>query len=106
MSIRLNGATSGSIEIDVPADVGSDLSIELPSTGGGQFIVSDSAGDVNIGSFDASSTTTQGLKIDSNGALFNQRTNGISTLFGGYLQNSQTSRIGADGSAYFFDDGS
>ena len=103
MSIRLNGATSGSIEIDVPADVGSDLSIELPSTGGGQFIVSDSAGDVNIGSFDASSTTTQGLKIDSNGALFNQRTNGISTLFGGYLQNSQTSRIGADGSAYFLD---
>jgi hypothetical protein len=56
------------------------------------------------GGFDASSTTTQGLKIDSNGAIFNQRTSGISTLFGGYLQNSQTSRIGADGNAYFLGD--
>jgi len=53
------------------------------------------------GGFDSSSTTTNGLKIDSNGAIFNQRTNTISTLFGGYYQNSQTVKITADGSATF-----
>lgn len=50
MSIRLNGATSGSIEIDVPAVAGTDTAITIPATSGGEFIVSDSAGDVNIDS--------------------------------------------------------
>ena len=50
MSIRLNGATSGSIEIDVPAVAGTDTAITIPATTGGEFIVSDSAGDVNIDS--------------------------------------------------------
>ena len=34
MSIKLNGATSGSVELDVPAAVGSDLQLTLPATAG------------------------------------------------------------------------
>lgn len=34
MSLKLNGATSGSIELDVPAAIGSDLSLTLPATAG------------------------------------------------------------------------
>jgi len=50
MGLKINGSTSGSIEIDVPAVAGTDTSITIPATSGGQFIVSDSAGDVNIDS--------------------------------------------------------
>jgi hypothetical protein len=48
MGLKLNGATSGSIEIDVPAVAGTDTAITIPATSGGEFIVSDSAGDVNL----------------------------------------------------------
>ena len=34
MPIKLNGATSGSVELDVPAVVGSDLQLTLPATAG------------------------------------------------------------------------
>jgi hypothetical protein len=34
MPIKLNGETSGSIELDVPAAVGSDLQLTLPATAG------------------------------------------------------------------------
>ena len=34
MPIKLNGATSGSVELDVPAAVGSDLQLTLPATAG------------------------------------------------------------------------
>ena len=34
MPIRLNGETSGSVELDVPAAVGSDLQLTLPATAG------------------------------------------------------------------------
>ena len=34
MPIKLNGATSGSVELDVPAAVGSDLSMTIPATTG------------------------------------------------------------------------
>ena len=50
MGLKLNGATSGSIEIDVPAVAGTDTAITIPATTGGEFIVSDSNGDVNIDS--------------------------------------------------------
>jgi hypothetical protein len=49
MGLKLNGATSGSIEIDVPAVAGTDTAITIPATTGGEFIVSDSAGNVGIG---------------------------------------------------------
>lgn len=37
MPIKLNGATSGSVELDVPAAVGSDLQLTLPSGIGTSF---------------------------------------------------------------------
>ena len=44
MSIKLPGATNGSVEIDVPASCGSDLSLTIPATAG-EFIVADTNGD-------------------------------------------------------------
>jgi hypothetical protein len=34
MGLKLNGATSGSVELDVPAAIGSDLSMTVPATAG------------------------------------------------------------------------
>jgi hypothetical protein len=34
MSIKLNGATSGSVELDVPDDIGSDVSLTIPGAAG------------------------------------------------------------------------
>jgi hypothetical protein len=34
MGLKLNGATSGSIELDVPDDIGSDLNITIPGAAG------------------------------------------------------------------------
>jgi uncharacterized protein YaiE (UPF0345 family) len=48
MPIKLNGATSGSVELDVPAAVGSDLQVTLPATAG-EIVVKDSSGRVGIG---------------------------------------------------------
>jgi hypothetical protein len=61
MGLKLNGATSGSIEIDVPAVAGTDTAITIPATTGGEFIVSDSNGDVNIdsGTFFVDASTNQ-----------------------------------------------
>jgi len=43
MPIKLNGATSGSVELGVPAAIGSDISFTLPSADGnaGQFLKTD-----------------------------------------------------------------
>ena len=45
MGLKLNGATSGSVELDVPAAIGSDLNVTLPATAG-EIIVGDSNGDL------------------------------------------------------------
>ena len=58
MPIKLNGATNGSVELDVPAAVGSDLQITLPATAG-TAIVKAADGSVDLGSVD----------IDSSGKL-------------------------------------
>jgi len=58
MPIKLNGATSGSVELDVPAAVGSDLQLTLPATAG-EVIVKETDGSVDLGSVD----------IDSSGRL-------------------------------------
>jgi hypothetical protein len=58
MPIKLNGATSGSIELDVPAAVGSDLQLTLPATAG-DVVVKAADGSVDLGSVD----------IDSSGRL-------------------------------------
>jgi len=48
MPIKLNGATNGSIELNVPDAVGSDLQMTLPATAG-EIVVKDSSGKVGIG---------------------------------------------------------
>ena len=58
MPIKLNGATNGSVELDVPAAVGSDLQVTLPATAG-TAIVKATDGSVDLGSVD----------IDSSGRL-------------------------------------
>ena len=58
MPIKLNGETSGSIELDVPAAVGSDLQLTLPATAG-EVIVKEADGSVDLGD----------LVIDSSGRL-------------------------------------
>ncbi|BAQ93965.1 endosialidase [uncultured phage_MedDCM-OCT-S45-C4] len=45
MPIKLNGATNGSVELDVPAAVGSDLQVTLPATAG-EVVVKDSSGNI------------------------------------------------------------
>ena len=46
MSLKLNGATSGSIELDVPDDIGSDIEFTLPGADGsaGQVLATNGAG--------------------------------------------------------------
>ena len=48
MSIKLNGATNGSIQLDVPAAIGSDLNVTLPATAG-EIVVANTSGNVGIG---------------------------------------------------------
>lgn len=48
MGIKLNGSTSGYVQIDAPAVAGS-TQITLPAVTGGSFVVSDSSGNVGIG---------------------------------------------------------
>ena len=48
-SVRLNGDTSGFIEISAPSVAGS-TTITLPATSGGDFLVTDSNGDLNVDS--------------------------------------------------------
>jgi hypothetical protein len=49
MGLKINGSTDGSIEVDVPASCGSDLSITLPATAG-EIVVADTNGDAAFSS--------------------------------------------------------
>jgi hypothetical protein len=48
MPIKLNGSTSGYVQIDAPAVAGA-TQITLPAVTGGSFVVSDASGNVGIG---------------------------------------------------------
>ena len=50
MSIKLNGATNGSIQLDVPAAIGSDISFTLPGADGsaGQFLQTNGSGSLSL----------------------------------------------------------
>ena len=63
MGLKINGSTSGSIEIDVPAVAGTDTAITIPAVNGGEFIVSDSSGNVGIG------TTSPNRLLTANGIV-------------------------------------
>ena len=60
MPIKLNGATNGSVELDVPAAVGSDLQVTLPATAG-TAIVKATDGSVDLGSVDIDSSGRVGI---------------------------------------------
>ena len=67
MPIKLNGATSGSVELDVPAAVGSDLQLTLPATAG-DVVVKAADGSVDLGN----------MVIDAGGIL---KTNGVKNIY-------------------------
>jgi hypothetical protein len=46
MPIKLNGATSGSVELDVPDAIGSDLNLTIPATAG-ELVAKDASGNVS-----------------------------------------------------------
>ena len=70
MGLKINGSTSGSIEIDVPAVAGTDTAITIPATTGGEFIVSDASGNIDLGALDISgSASADSVNIDASGRL-------------------------------------
>ena len=67
MSIKLNGATNGSVELDVPAAIGSDLRVTIPATAG-ELTVKATDGSVDLGAIDiAASAPADSVNIDSSG---------------------------------------
>jgi hypothetical protein len=70
MGLKINGSTSGSIEIDVPAVAGTDTSITIPAKNGGTFIVEESTGNIDLGPLDINgSAADDSVNIDSSGRL-------------------------------------
>ena len=91
MGLKINGSTSGSIEIDVPAVAGTDTAITIPATTGGEFIVSDASGNVDLGALDISgSAAADSVKIDASGRLLVGTSSGSQPLS---VVNSQSSKI-------------
>ena len=80
MPIKLNGATSGSIELDVPAAVGSDLQVTLPATAG-DVVVKAADGSVNLGSVDIDSSGR--LLVGTSSTSANTRIVAVGNSFGG-----------------------
>ena len=74
-SLVLNGSTSGSVTISSPA-VSGTTTITLPTVSGGNFVVSDSSGNVGIG------TTSPGA------ILHTIKTSAGAATVGAFLQNS------------------
>ncbi len=68
MPIKLNGATSGSVELDVPAAVGSDLQLTLPATAG-DVVVKAADGSVDLGNVDIDSSGNVGIGTSTPGSL-------------------------------------
>jgi hypothetical protein len=69
MGLKINGSTDGSIEVDVPASCGSDLSVTLPATAG-DIVVKGTDGSVDLGAIDiAASAPADSVNLDSSGRL-------------------------------------
>ena len=83
MGLKLNGATSGSIEIDVPAVAGTDTAITIPATTGGEFIVSDSSGNIDLGPLDINGgAADDSVNIDGSGRLLVGTSTARSNFYG------------------------
>ena len=101
MGLKLNGATSGSIEIDVPAVAGTDTAITIPATTGGEFIVSDSSGNIDLGPLDINGgAADDSVNIDGSGRLLvgtsTARSNFFNSTISAGLQIEGTSSAGTD----------
>ena len=82
MSIKLNGATNGSVELDVPAAIGSDLSVTIPATAG-ELTVKATDGSVDLGAIDiAASAPADSVNIDSSGRLLVGTSGLLDTFYG------------------------
>lgn len=76
MPIKLNGATNGSVELNVPAAVGSDLQLTLPATAG-EVIVKATDGSVDLGSVDIDSSGNVGIGNTAMSALADNDANDL-----------------------------
>jgi len=86
MSIKLNGATNGSVELDVPDAIGSDLSVTIPATAG-DIVVKGTDGSVDLGAIDiAASAPADSVNIDSSGRLLLGTSSALATSAGRQLQ--------------------
>ena len=93
MSIKLNGATNGSVELDVPAAIGSDLSVTIPATAG-DIVVKATDGSVDLGAIDiAASAPADSVNIDSSGRLLV----GTSTARSNFYNSTVTAGIQLEG---------
>jgi hypothetical protein len=97
-SLTLNGATSGQITLNPPAVAGT-TAISLPAITGGSFIVSDSSGNVGVG------TTTPATKFNVVGATgvtmrIEENTSGSNNR-GDFSANSTTVAIGSKSNTPF-----
>jgi hypothetical protein len=81
MGLKINGSTSGSIEIDVPAVAGTDTSITIPAKNGGTFIVEESTGNIDLGPLDINgSASDDSVNIDASGRLLHGHTSAVTNL--------------------------
>jgi hypothetical protein len=83
MSIKLNGATSGSVELDVPDAIGSDLSVTIPATAG-DIVVKGTDGSVDLGdvNIDSSGRLLVGTSSDVSNGSSNVKAQIIESDFG------------------------
>jgi hypothetical protein len=94
MGLKLNGATSGSIEIDVPAVAGTDTAITIPATNGGEFIVSDSSGNIDLGPLDINGgASDDSVNIDGSGRLLV----GTSTARANFFNSTESTKLQVEG---------
>jgi len=102
MSLKLNGATSGYVEIDAPAVAGS-TSITLPATSGGEFVVTDSNGRVGLGT----NSPAANLHVKGNDIIQYVEATGTAAeiCFRNNTSTGDNIRIGGSGNNLTFDTG-
>jgi hypothetical protein len=90
MSLKLNGATSGSVELDVPAAIGSDLNITIPATAG-EIVVADTNGDATFSSTGSGGSSGSAQLAGYQQGTWTPEVEG-STTAGSYTYGTQSGR--------------